>query len=277
MVSTTNPLTRQQIIDTLHQALRAIPAVHATWLGGSDATGRTDGYSDVDCQALVDDEAVEAVFTAVAAALSALSPIDRQYRIPEPTWHGHSQVFYRLKDAPPWLLVDLAILKMSSSPANRFLEPERHGRQVVLFDDDDLVQPAPFDRPAHEAALQARLVHLTARFDLFHVFVDKAIWRRDAADAISTYHAVTMRSLVELLRMRYCPDRYDFGLRYLDRDLPPEVRRQVESLLFCGSFEELAEKQATAVALFQATLNDLRQALSKRTAVAFSPSADLPA
>ena len=116
---------------------------------------------------------------------------------------------------------------MSSSPANRFLEPERHGRQLVLFDDDDLVQPEPFDRPGHEAALRARLVHLVARFDLFHVFVDKAIWRQDAVDAISTYHAVTMRSLVELLRMRYCPDRYDFSLRYLDRDLPPAVRRQV--------------------------------------------------
>ena len=90
--------------------------------------------------------------------------------------------------------------------------------------------------------------------------MDKAIWRHDAADAISTYHAVTMRSLVELLRMRHCPVRYDFGLRYLDRDLPPEVRRQAESLLFCSNLEELAEKQATAVALFQATLDDLRQA-----------------
>lgn len=257
---TTTTLTRQQIIDTLHQVLRASPAVHAAWLGGSDATGRTDRYSDVDCQALVDDEAIEAVITAVTAALNALSPIDLQYRIPEPTWHGHAQIFYRLQDAPPWLLVDLAVLKMSSSPTNRFLEPERHGRQLVLFDDGGLVQPIPFDRPAHEDALRARLVHLAARFDLFHIFVDKAIWRQDAADAISTYHAVTVRSLVELLRMRYCPDRYDFGLRYLDRDLPPEVRRQVESLLFCGSLAELADKQATAVVLFQATLNDLRQA-----------------
>jgi hypothetical protein len=250
-------LTRQQIIDTLHQALRASPAVHAAWLGGSDATGRTDHYSDIDCQVLADDEAVESVFTAVAAALNTLSPLVRQYRIPEPTWHGHSQTFYRLQDAPAWLLVDFAVLKMSSSPAKRFLEPERHGHQLVLFDDGGLVQPIPFDRPAHEAAMRERLTHLAARFELFHVFVDKAIWRQDAADAISAYHAITIRSLVELLRMRYCPDRYDFGLRYLDRDLPSEIRQQVEPLLFCGSLAELADKQATAVALFQATLNDL--------------------
>jgi len=200
------------------------------------------------------------VFTAVTAALNALSPRARQYRIPETTWHGYAPVFYRLQDAPPWLLVDLVVMKISSSPANRFLEPERHGGQVVLFDDDGLVHPKPFGRPAHEAAMRTRLVHLVARFDLFHVFVDKAIWRQDTADAVSTYHVVTIRPLVELLRMRYCPDRYDFGLRYLDRDLPLEVRRQVESLLFCGNLEKLAEKQATAVALFQATPNDLRQA-----------------
>ena len=130
MTTTTNPLTRQHLINTMYQALRAIPTVHAAWLGGSDATGRTDVYSDVDCQALVDDEAVEAVFTAVTAALSALSPIDRQYRIPEPTWHGHSQVFFRLQDAPPWLLVDLAVLKMSSSPPTAFWS--RSGTAVSL-------------------------------------------------------------------------------------------------------------------------------------------------
>lgn len=72
------------------------------------------------------------------------------------------------------------------------------------------------------------------------------------------YHSGTGRSPVEFLR--YCPDRYDFGLRHLDRDLPPEMRWQGESLLFCDNLVELADKQATAVALFQATLNDPRQA-----------------
>mgnify|MGYP001424717552 CR=1 FL=1 len=74
MTPTTATLTRQQIVDTLHTALRALPAVHAAWLGGSDATGRTDRYSDIDCQALVDDEAVERVFTAVTTALNTLYP-----------------------------------------------------------------------------------------------------------------------------------------------------------------------------------------------------------
>lgn len=243
-----------QIIDALHEALHSLPAVRAAWLGGSDATGRTDGFSDIDCMALVEDEAVESVLHAVARALEVLSPIAQQYRIPEPTWHGHSQVFYRLQDAPPWLLVDLALLKTSSAPDNRFLEPERHGQQQVLFDRDGVVRPAPFDRAAHEAAMKARLPHLATRFELFHVFVDKAIWRRDAADAMASYQAMTLRPLVELLRMRHCPDRYDYGARYLQRDLPADVYERLESLLFCSDLAQLERNQAAAVAFFRETL-----------------------
>ena len=260
MTQTSPTLTREQIVEVLQKTLSAMPAARAAWLGGSDATGRTDTYSDIDCQTLVEDEAVEQVFEAVAAALDALSPIDVQYRIPEPTWHGHSQAFYRLQDAPPWLLVDLAVLKTSSAPDNRFLEPERHGHQHVLFDRDGLVRPAPFDRQSHETAMKARLPHLATRFKLFHIFVDKAIWRQDPPDAIATYHAMTLRPLVELLRVRHCPDRYDFGMRYLKRDLPPDVYNQLEPLFFCRDLANLQDNQAIAVSLFKATLDELREA-----------------
>lgn len=251
-------LHRQEIVDTIYNALWPLTAVRALWLGGSEASGRTDTYSDIDCQALVEDESVEAVFTAVADALNTLSPIDQQYRIPEPTWHGHSQAFYRLKDAPPWLLVDMAILKTSSPLESRLLEAERHGHQKILFDRDGLIQPTPFDRAAHTATMKSRLPHLATRFDLFHIFVNKGIWRQDAPDAISTYHAMVIRPLVELLRMRYCPDRYDYGLRYLQRDLPPEVYQQFEPLMFCRDLAELEHNMEAAVGLFQATLADLQ-------------------
>jgi hypothetical protein len=258
-ISSASTVTREQIIDTLHQTLRNMPAVRGAWLGGSEATGGTDRYSDIDCQAIVEDDAVESVFDAVVTALSSLSPIDLQYRIPEPTWHGHSQCFYRLRNTPPWLLVDMAVLKLSSPPDNRFLEPERHGSPRILFDRDGLIQPAPLDRAAHEATMKARLPHLVARFELFHIFVDKAIWREDPPDALSTYHALSLRPLIELLRMQHCPDRYDYGMRYLKRDLPPDVYQQVEPLFFCSNLSELEQKQATVVALFQATLSELRE------------------
>jgi predicted nucleotidyltransferase len=247
-------LTRQQIIDLLRETLLARPEVKAAWLGGSDASGRTDQYSDIDILALVADDAVEMVFTAVANALNSLSPIDRQYRIPEPTWHGHSQTFYRLQNAPPWLLVDFAILKESSPVDKRFLEVERHGRQQILFDREGVIQPAPFDRESHEATMRERLQQLSTRFDMFNIFVDKAIWRGDVVEAVSFYQAMTIRPLVDLLRMRYCPDRFDYGARYLDRDLPADVHEQLKRLMFCRDLEELHENQKTAVALFNNTM-----------------------
>ena len=40
---------------------------------------------------------------------------------------------------------------------------------------------------------------------------------------MTSYWGYTMKPLVELLRMRYCAVRWDFGMRYLDCDLPPAV------------------------------------------------------
>ncbi|MBK7919741.1 MAG: hypothetical protein IPJ94_26480, partial [Chloroflexi bacterium] len=104
----------------------APPAVHAAWLGGSDATGRTDRYSDVDCQALVDNEAVEAVITAVTAALNALSPIDRA--VPHPGTHLAWALANLLSPARRAALAagGFSCPEDEHFPANRFLEPERH-------------------------------------------------------------------------------------------------------------------------------------------------------
>ena len=44
---------------------------------------------------------------------------------------------------------------------------------------------------------------------------------------MNAYWMATIKPLVELLRMRHSPVRWDFGMRYLDRDLPPSVYDQV--------------------------------------------------
>ena len=56
------------------------------------------------------------------------------------------------------------------------------------------------------------------------VFVRKAILRGQHVEAVNAFWACTLKPVAELLRMRYCPARWDFGVRYLDRDLPPLVR-----------------------------------------------------
>ncbi|MGE0591309.1 MAG: hypothetical protein AB7G23_05055 [Vicinamibacterales bacterium] len=51
-------------------------------------------------------------------------------------------------------------------------------------------------------------------------------------EALASFWGYTLKPLVELLRMRYCPARWDFGMRYLDRDLPPDAYSQLRFLMF---------------------------------------------
>jgi predicted nucleotidyltransferase len=248
---------RGQIIHRLSTALAADDAVRAAWLGGSDATGRTDPRSDIDLVAVVHDHAVERGFETAEAALESLAGIDLRLRLPQPTWHTHEQAFYRLRDTPPELLIDFLVMSQSAPPHTRFLEPERHGRPRILFDKDNWVAPIPFDRPAHEQRMLARLQTLRARFELFQPLITKAIARGHTAEAVHFYQGFTLAPLIELLRMRHAPDLYDYGPRYLDRDLPPELRAQIERLSLHADLTQLARHHAEAVALFRTTSNQL--------------------
>jgi hypothetical protein len=57
--------------------------------------------------------------------------------------------------------------------------------------------------------------------------------------------------------MRYCPTRWDFGVRYLDRDLPPAVYDQVRDLAFVRDLSDLEVKLAKATAWGAALLREL--------------------
>lgn len=253
----THPITRDAIIQAIQQGLEPLEFVRAAWLGGSDATGRCDQWSDVDLLVIVEDETVERTVAVIDAVLSGLSPIAHRHRLLEPTPHGHFQEFISLRDADPCHLVDYVVIKRSST--GWFLEPERHGHQLVLFDKDGVAKPAVFDRAVHEAKMTQRLGSLQETFPLFQSFVKKAVLRGDLADAWYAYLVHTLRPLVEVARMRHCPDRFDYGFRYLDRDLPPAIRHEIESLLLPRSIQEIGELRDRAEALFDRLLCGLNR------------------
>jgi hypothetical protein len=246
------PIARRRIVDVLDAALRSDSRVLAAWLGGSDATGRTDEYSDVDLQAVAEDDFVEGTFELARRGLEALSPISLAYRLPEPTWHGHAQVFWRLRDADPHHFVDFVVQKRNAG--DRLLERERHGNGVVLFDREDLLVPPPLDRVAHRKRMAERMEALRATFPLFQPLQIRAEARGHAAEAVYWYQNMALKPLVELLRMRHCPDRFDFGMRYLDRDLPPGERAAVESLAYPADPAEAERFRARVEARFAAEI-----------------------
>lgn len=246
--------TRERLIATIRSALESAEYCRALWLGGSDATNQTDALSDIDVQAIVRDDAVQQVFAQAEQALAGLSPIARRYRVPEPSWHGHSQSFFVLRDCPPELMIDFTVVKSSSPPSSRFLEVERHGHAKVLFDKDKLIAPVPLDRPKHEEKIRARFADLRDRVPMLAPLVIKAVRRENAPEAASMYHSIVLRGLVDMLRIVYCPDRFDFGLRYLRRDLPVGQAALVEGLALPSSLRQIELHTNLALEAFESHL-----------------------
>jgi predicted nucleotidyltransferase len=238
-------VTRRSMIDALVAALQPRADVNAAWLGGSDAFGRADELSDVDLCVDVADGSALAVLDAVEDALRTLSPIRARYDVPEPSWHGHAQRFYRLTDAPETLLLDVAAMERSNQRM-RFSEREAHGEPVVLFDKIGVVRSTSLDAQQNAEAMRARRTALRAREAIFGGFPEKEAARGRATDALGFYHSMLLLPLVEALRMRWCPERWSFGLRYLDHDLPGDVAARLKDLAYPRDLEDLRHKAARA-------------------------------
>jgi hypothetical protein len=243
------PVTRQSLIEALAAGTRGRPGLRAAWLGGSDAFGREDALSDIDLCLVADDAQVEAAFGIVERAIETVSPISHRFRLPQPTWHGHEQAFYRLADAPPTLLVDLVVF--AGSKPNQFRERQRHGSPIVLFDPEGLAATTELDPAEHQKKIRDRLAVLRAQFPIFEAFVPKELDRGRPIDAMNFYHGLTLRPLVELLRIAHCPERFDYGLRYLSADLPPDIYTRLQPLLLPSGPDDLRLKHAAAIRLFE--------------------------
>jgi ribosomal-protein-alanine N-acetyltransferase len=114
------------------------------WEIGSVANNRDDELSDLDVVFIVDDSEVGNTFFLIEGILNSLSKINHKWKVPEPTWHGHSQTFYKLKDCLDCFFVDAVVMKESSK--DRFMEIERHGELSVKFDHKGYVSQSHVDK-----------------------------------------------------------------------------------------------------------------------------------
>jgi hypothetical protein len=248
-------LTRKCILDALVEALRALDYTHAMWEGGAAAFDRIDEWSDLDLQIIVDDDRVEDTFEVIECVLVELSPIELRYEIPQPTWHGYAQVFYRLQETTEFLIIDMVVIKRSNP--NLFLEVERHGNVYVHFDKSEVIQPPPFDWGAHKVKLENRFADMQVLFDLFQMLTTKELNRGNAVEALVFYHSYTLRPLVEALRMRYKPAQHDFHTRYVHYDLPRDVVQKLQDLFYVTDMDDLRDKHMTAEEWFNTTVDEI--------------------
>lgn len=240
------PLTREPILRALEHAMRPLPYVHSMFEAGSAAFGRLDAYSDIDLEFDVDDGHEDEAFAVLEVAIEALSPVQHRWVLPLPQSHGMAQRFYRLAATDEWLLLDVC-MRPTSKPGH-FSEPELHGEPIVYFDKGEFVRPIALDRAKVKEERDRRLDTLRQAHPMLSNLARKEALRGRVLDAYGFYHAMVLRPLIELLRMRYTPDRWNFAFRYLDFEFPPEVLERLRPLAHAKNLEELIEKSKVAEA-----------------------------
>jgi hypothetical protein len=239
-VGTAPSTLRDRITDAVCKALLPLPHVLAGWESGSVAFDLVDEYSDIDLNFLLDDAAlVNPLYAVVESALDTVSPISVSHSAPP----GR---YYKLRDGGDFLLVDVCIFQTRAFSER--LDVERHGKLRPLFDKGQWLRSDTSGVVSQVAPRAKRRDDLGEWFSVSQNFVRKAIIRGHEVEALAAFWGYTLKPLVELLRMRYCPARWDFGMRYLQRDLPRPVYDELRDIMFIGESVDLAEHQAKAVA-----------------------------
>lgn len=250
-------LDRPTLLAAFRAALEPLPYALALWEGGSAAFDKADEWSDIDLMLAVDDDQVDAAAAAVEALITDLGGAVLRHVLPQPTWHGHWQAFYRLERASPYLMIDLCIVKAGAP--EKFLAPQIHGTARVHFDKAGVTAPPPWDAAAQEARRRKRLATMATTFPLFQPLVEKELRRGQGLVALAFYQGMTLRPLLELLRMRHDPERFDFAWHALGRALPADALARLEPLAFIPGPERLAERRDEAERWFW----DLHRELSR--------------
>lgn len=245
----TDSTLRNLIIEAVSKGLQSMPEVLAGWVCGSVAFNLEDEYSDIDLNFLVDDAcSADSIYTVVESTLETVSPVKTTHSDPP----GR---YFKLKDGGDFLLVDVCIYHTGDLVER--LDKTRHGNIIPLFDKGEWFRQESSAEPKRTAAIANRLKEHQAWFSVSQSFVQKAIFRDRQVEALAAYWGYTLKPLVELLRITYCPHRWDFGMRYLEQDLPGAVYNELCSLMYVGESDELAEYLSKATSWAERLLRGL--------------------
>jgi hypothetical protein len=251
----TPELTREDITKAAVEALEGLDYVNAVWEMGAAAFDRVDEWSDIDLMVDVEDEHVEKVLPVVEEALKKLSPVETRYELPMPTWHGHIQVFFKLRDASRFHLLDLAVMKHSSK--NKFNEAEIHGEMKFHFNRNNKVVIPPLDEDEFLKKLKARLKEMGPRFKIAQNFIEKEVFRGNLIEARALYDSLCLAMLVEVLRYKYIPVHYDFKTKYIHYELPRDVVERLQDLYYVKDAGDLQRKHRMAIEWFNRVLPEI--------------------
>ena len=242
-------ISKKQVVQTIRSAVEPLEYVYGMFEGGAIAFGRQDDYSDIDIHFVAADERIGDVLPIIEQALLILAPIKDKFELPQPTWFGGAQTFFRLEGHPEWLMIDCAVMKNSAE--DKFLEKEVHGNHIVHFDKTGVIASLPeYDFSTAENAIKRRLPSMGAQMTMLSHLPRKSLLRGKNIDAIHFYNGLILRPLLGLIRIKYDPKRHDWSPRYLAGYVPADEIEKYEQLNFVADANDLTSKTDEALAWF---------------------------
>jgi predicted nucleotidyltransferase len=245
-------MMRQEAIRLLKELMQNNSNYLAAWEGGSAATGYLDENSDLDLGIIVKDDYVEESVSELKAFIEKIWGIDFFIRVPEPNWHGHSQFFCKPKSEFDFFYFDILIEKETCTK-DRFTSSDRHGQSIIWFDHNRIIDTNPLPKDTFSEQYKRIQTQMSESFPLLSLELKKNLFRRKKIESFESYFGF-LRRYVALLNIKYRPAKYDFGLRYIDRDFPTDMANQIENLLYVKDFEKLKENALTVLHLFKELL-----------------------
>ena len=228
---------RERYLFTLIEALRNLPEMLALWEAGSAATGTTDQYSDIDLM-IVCSCGTDAAFELIEAVLPPIT-----HRHVQLKGHELMRRIYFHDEAPKHFYADIGVLREDSRETLKdLMQVERHGQPLVHFDEKGILRPQSVDKTEWRQRLESRVRELEEALPVYIIQVLKALDRKLYTEAFAFFYHGLLRRLVELMGIRFRPYRYDFELRYLERDFPLQEQELIRTYTIYAGPKDLRKK-----------------------------------
>lgn len=251
-------MTRTILREELATRLARYQMILALWEGGSAAFGRSDKYSDLDLALLYRLGARDEIWRAVDQTFEELGGVDLRWNDPKPFRAGGGKRIFRPRRASDkWLQVEIRIIPDTAKEL--YIQPERHGKILVIFDRTGRLVPSKFDEDGNRQRARIALHQVLMKWQLSHGWFRKELARGRNGDAFLTHFYTTLTPLLTVLNMLYRLNTWDLGFRYLKEELPKEIVEAVERLCYISQPADLEERFFEADQLFRATVKELEK------------------
>lgn len=219
----------------ISEYVQSNPEITSAWFGGSKATQREDDLSDIDLVLITPD--ANKAFNDFELFLKTLTPI-RLIHI-EKRRSDYDQRFYVLEGTPETYYLDVCVFQsQEEKDYAEYFNEKRHGSPVIIKD-DGLLLKASQTFSSSKIALDKDL--FKGRSEIYYRTFLKEAQREKYIDAYHFYFGL-LQTYVTLLRVKYCPEKHDFSLRYISIDLDKRHGLFLESALKISSLNDMKVK-----------------------------------